>query len=649
MRQRKFLIILIFTIVFSFMFSYSSKAEEPVISNVSADKLPERIDENTLKYPISYKDKNIDIIINVQDGGLDRVEIDTETHADKIMYKYNKSEGGNATNGQDGVNAFGNLEVDLEYLYSDWDTLVKTYAGSYGTQPEYISIGGRKAAAFRQVIYDDEYNSGDSDISSYSRNTSYDKAWLIDLPELTIYNTEGFADGVCVVVYARYNSKVIAKGNDIPGYTSLYESYMAEYEEALKSIISSIKIQVDTSQLDNTEKESIESSEEKDEELIITKVSGLNNGVKIVIGIAVAGIGVIIGALATGKLHIKSPIKGPTGISDGTEKVLKGKTDGREYHIKYNAEKDEWTNTETGNIFIPERFEGWQEDLAKDWEQSAKERERMSNRDTEFDREVKESIERDKENAELLKKLHHLRRSLNLQRTDAGRINRPPGEPGSMTDKINELENQLINGEAVDKELLRKVQRVYTKASNGDIAGYDDLPNNSLGKEIGDAIELTGKEIFSGSSKKALVLRGLMAIASGGATEMGMEIASAGFVIKDYVDAGGDSVVEGIILSTGNAIISEGAGRVTGKSIKFISKKGSKVVSKIAKNSDKAKEFIEKIDSARHSKFNYKNIEVEVGLNDKMIKRIVTEGGETFKNIYVAPPFQNIYKSFFVK
>ena len=467
------------------------------------------------------------------------------------------------------------------------------------------------------------------------------------MPELNIYNTEGAADGVCVVVYARYNSIVIAKGNDIPVYTSLYESYRAEYEEALKSIISSIKIQVDTSQSNNTEKESTETSEEE-EALIITKVLDSNNGVKIVIGIAVAGVGVIIiGALATGILPKKSPLKGPTGISDGTEKVLKGKTDDREYHIKYNAEKDEWTNTETGNIFIPERFEGWQEDLAKDWEQSAKERERMSNRDTEFDREVKDSVKKDEENAELLKKLHHLRRSLNLHRTDAGRINRPPGEPGSMTDRINELENQLINGEAVDKELLRKVQRVYTKASNGDIAGYDDLPNNSLGKEIGDAIELTGKEIFSGSSKKALVLRGLMAVASGGATEMGMEIASAGFVIKEYVDNGGDSIVEGVTLAIGNAIISEGAGRVTGKSIKFVSKKGSKVVSKIAKNSDKAKEFIKKMDSARNSKFNYKNIEVEVGLNDKVIKRIVTEGGETFKNIYVAPPFQNIYKSFF--
>ena len=132
MRQRKFFVILIFIIVFSFMFSYSSKAEEPVIySNISADKLPERIDENTLKYPISYKDKNMDIIINVQDGGLDRVEVDTETHADKIIYKYNKSEGGNATNGQDGVNASGYLEVDIEYLYLDWDTLVKRYAESY--------------------------------------------------------------------------------------------------------------------------------------------------------------------------------------------------------------------------------------------------------------------------------------------------------------------------------------------------------------------------------------------------------------------------------------------------------------------------------------------------------------------------------------
>lgn len=395
-----------------------------------------------------------------------------------------------------------------------------------------------------------------------------------------------------------------------------------------------------------------QSEQGKQGSLIFIGIPGPNNTVQGIIGMVVPGLGIIIlGALGTGisPTPIPDPIIGPTGVRDGTERTLKGKTDGREYNIKYNAEKDEWTNIETGNIFYPERFEGWQNDLARDRELSSKELEKMSNRETEFDKYIKRSVEEDKERAELLKRLHSLRKNLNLGRTEASRINRPSGEPGSMTDKINELEKQLINGEAVDKELLRKVKRVYSKAANGDIAGYDDLPNISLGKDIGNAIELTGKEILSGSSTKALVLRGLLAVASGGATEMGMEIISAGFVIKDYVDKGGDSVVEGMILGMGNAIISEGAGKVTGKYVKTLSKYSSKAFHNLGATSKEGYKIFKAVNNAKNAKFNIKGKEISIGLNNKMIDNILENTGETGKNIFVAPPFQNIYKSMFIK
>lgn len=397
-------------------------------------------------------------------------------------------------------------------------------------------------------------------------------------------------------------------------------------------------------------------TENKDSKLVIMEILTPGNVIKVVVGIAIPGIGIVlIKVLGTRTPSIPTPSAkiGPTGIKDGTERILKGKTDGREYNIKYDAEKDEWTNTETGNIFIPERFEGWQQDLAKDWEQSSKEREKMSNRDTEFDREVKKSVEKDREDAELLKKLHYMRKILNLQRTDAGRINRPPGEPGSMTDKINKLEDQLINGKSVDKELLKKVQRVYTKASNGEISGYHDLPNINVGQEFVDGMKLTGKEIFSGSSKKALVLRGLLGIATGGtaavAIEMGREVASAGFVIKDYVDKGGDSVVNGIILAAGNTLISEGAGQVTGRYLKYLSNQSSRAFHNFAANTKEGYKFFKKFDHLKSGKVSIKGKDISIGLKDEMIDRVIENTSEIGKNIFVAPPFQDVYKSFFIK
>lgn len=640
MRERKIFSTLILIIIFCLILSTNAKATEtPVYSSVSIDKVMKMINDNTFIQPVEvYKNSNnneFNVTINVQDGGLRNQFKYNERNI--ISYVYHKSVG-NPINGADGVNGVGNVEITVDYhIGANWNTVVKKTSEDYNGKSQSVSIGNRKAVYFSHFNDKDNNYTIGQNTPGYTKDSSVKEEWLIQLPEL---NND--SEDVYIRVKSSYSSKVIGTGDNIAGYKDLHDSYMNEYKQALKSIVASVRVQVSGSEFDKTVGKSSKDNKEKD-----SNKANWANIVKVVIGTAVLGIGIIlIGPLVGRKMSSSpSPTVGSTGTRDGTERVLKGKTDGREYNIKYNAEKDEWTNTETGNIFIPERFEGWQEDLAKDWEQSSKEREKMSNRDTEFDKDIKRSIEKDNENAELLKKLHHLRRNLNLHRTEAGRINRPPGEPGSMTDKINELEKQLINGEAVDKELLRKVQRVYTKASNGDITGYNDLPNNSLGKEIGNAIELTGKEIFSGSSKKALVLRGLMAVASGGATEMGMEIASAGFVIKDYVDKGGDSVVEGVILSTGNVIISEGAGRVTGKAIKFVSKKGSKIITKATKSSEKTREFIEKIDSARNAKFNYKNMEIEVGLNDKMIKRMINEGGETFKNIYVAPPFQDIYKS----
>ncbi|PRR83692.1 hypothetical protein [Clostridium vincentii] len=655
MKLRNLFKILIFTIMFSSMLSINIMAtEKPIDYSVALDRVVEKVNDNTFIQPIKVnKDGSkteSDITINIQNAGLENVFANPEIIANKrISYGYNKESGDtNSDNG--GIKASGWVVVEvLSYDKGDWNALIKEYSEVYESQLENVLVGNRKARYFKNSTYEDEYNGviEGSNIPEYSKKSGYEETWLIYLPEF-----ENSKKLIFVLVHKYYTSSSLAEGNSIDVYRNLHESYRNEYEQASKSIVDSIKIQIDLPGFGNSQREDLTEDDEYSEnelELVILNIPGPDNTIQTVVGTVVPGVGIIIIAiLGISTPPPPKPSKGPTGIRDGMERTLKGKTDGREYNIKYNAEKDEWTNTETDNPFYPEKFEGWQNDLAKDLEDSSKTCEKMSNRDTEFDREVKESVEKDKENAELLKKLHHLRRNLNLHRTEAGRINRPSGEPGSMTDKINDLEKQLINGEAVDKELLRKVRRVYTKASSGDISGYNDLPNNSIGKEIGETILLTEKEILSGSSKKALVLRGLLALASGGATEMGMEIASAGFVIKDYVDKGGDSVVEGMILGMGNAVISEGAGRITGGYAKVISKNVSKAFHRLGGTSKEGYKIFKGINNAKNAKIKINGKDTTIGLKDKMIDDIVENTAETVKNIYVAPPFQDIYKSYFI-
>lgn len=648
LKKLKIFRILVFTLIFYPLFSFTSLADEiKKYTSVTIDSVVQMINDTTFKQPVEAYFKRgkeeIDVIINVRDGGL------------RNSFKYNESniinfahekELGNPSGG-DGVNVWNYTNIKIDSLPGkNWQQVIEDHKKMYNTEAKPVTVANREAVLFEFTLQNDEYNGQIWDgTPTYSRKDEKQKIWLINLKEL-----DNESEAIYITVFSHETVTSLAQGSAIEGWRKVHDENIKEFEEATKRIVSSINIQVNPSEIINNNEEDLSGTKEEVTEQLVDKDKfPIGPGTIAIIVVGTGALGIAIVKL-TGLSNVKpSSIKtGPTGIKDGTERTLKGKTDGREYNIKYDAEKDEWVNTETGNPFDPDKFEKWQDDLKEDRQRSEKDLDRLRNRDTEFDKDIDKSVQKDKENAELLKKLQHLRRNLNLQRTNAGRINRPPGEPGSMTDKINELEDQLLNDKKVDKELLRKVQRVYTKASNGTIAGFHDLPKiNTFGKDVADSIALTGEEIFSGSSKKALVLRGLMAIASGGATEMGMEITSSVFVVKDYVDKGGDSIVEGVILATGNTLINEVTGKATGKAAKTVTKKTSKIIKKASKNNETVKKIYDGIQDAKQARIKIRGTELQVGLDDKMIKKIIKNTAGTGNNMYIAPPFQDIFKSMF--
>ncbi len=175
--------------------------------------------------------------------------------------------------------------------------------------------------------------------------------------------------------------------------------------------------------------------------------------------------------------------------------------------------------------------------------------------------------------------MHEIRTKLlnNLQNMDhevwfgkANKLWKSDGEVGNIREHIDVLIDQIISGGDVDVDKYGKVYTVYTHHITGKTIVEGDIPtSNQLWREtIGNTVSwttqeiITGKDIDGNMSWKSGVLRILVGVGTGGASEYVYVPANSIYTMKNYVENGGDSIWGGFKAGAGEAIYQWGVGKV---------------------------------------------------------------------------------------
>ncbi len=225
---------------------------------------------------------------------------------------------------------------------------------------------------------------------------------------------------------------------------------------------------------------------------------------------------------------------GAIGPIDGETQTLVGKTDGRTYEIKYDGKTGQWINTESGSIFDPKYFDGYQDNLAVNKQFSANEMDKM--------------IDRTDGNSVAIKQ--HLADLAKLQQMEklADKYNiGTSGGPGDVDKAIQNLKQDLINGKEIDQDKMDLINRVIKGNIRGDWtedtgARWEEDPWYT---DIGSALKAnaeTMKEVVTGSKEDGstawvgIGARIMLGATTGGVTEYGFTIAEAMAGIQAGVD-----------------------------------------------------------------------------------------------------------------
>jgi hypothetical protein len=180
----------------------------------------------------------------------------------------------------------------------------------------------------------------------------------------------------------------------------------------------------------------------------------------------------------------------------------------------------------------------------------------------------------------------------NLKHMENGMIDGPFGSKftsddfGRINGQIQKVIGQLETGGKVDTNLYNKIFSVYEGRVTGrTIPANEMISDAQINRDtIKGGLEGTASEIFTGRdadgnfSGKALGLRVLVGVATGGSSELVATPVSSVYTMKDYVDGGGTSAVGAFFHSLKDVAIGEGIG-LAGKGLGIL---GGKLLSNLA-------------------------------------------------------------------
>jgi hypothetical protein len=152
-----------------------------------------------------------------------------------------------------------------------------------------------------------------------------------------------------------------------------------------------------------------------------------------------------------------------------------------------------------------------------------------------------------------------------------------PAEKDAMYARIasiRNMENKFHSGEGDLK--LSQAARMYANAITGRTLGVGQMPeDDTLAQSLVDTLVMTGEEIARGDGIMVGVLQTAVIVAAATiclpaaiAVEAGFIISKAVYGMKDYVDEGGDSAIEGFLKVTSTAVKDEMWGWGFGAAVK---------------------------------------------------------------------------------
>lgn len=227
---------------------------------------------------------------------------------------------------------------------------------------------------------------------------------------------------------------------------------------------------------------------------------------------------------------------------------------GKQHVYVYDPKTGAYINELTGGQLDPRAWDEYNRNLPGNQEFIEKERVKQSARDTAFDHEMDKMVADQKEGDHQLKQLQHIRENIIFGAPGTDPLWSGIGEPGDVVTKINNLVNDLTSGkDKIDDGSYEKVGHVYADAVSGRIIGEKDIPtaDEVMRDTIGTGLLDSGKELVTGTksdgslSVLGMAGRGLIAVATGGSSEMVFTPLDSLNTMHTYVENGGNSVIEG--------------------------------------------------------------------------------------------------------
>jgi len=248
------------------------------------------------------------------------------------------------------------------------------------------------------------------------------------------------------------------------------------------------------------------------------------------------------------------------------------------YVVKKN-EQGQYINILTGGEVDVTNLDAWKQSwstIIQDHRQWADEQtQKLINRDTAFDRAMDQWTAEQKIRDKIWDNLSKMEKGILFGSGPESHLYKPPGEPGNILDHIRDLKDQIGKGKSVDWDKYDRIYKVYRDQKEGKILTPGQVPTpDGWGKIIGDTIWNSGKELVTGQTADGQTSwwgiggRTVIGIATGGASELVFIPANAVNSMKEYVDKGGDSALEGFTEAAKGVIRDELIGKGVGAALK---------------------------------------------------------------------------------
>jgi uncharacterized RDD family membrane protein YckC len=210
---------------------------------------------------------------------------------------------------------------------------------------------------------------------------------------------------------------------------------------------------------------------------------------------------------------------------------------------------------------------------------------------------LEQMVQKHKQEAQTLQDIHKTAEGIrNLQAQ--GNLSNTDGQSEKILEKLNQMSKDLLAGKPPPQEQIQKIRGMIGREMDAEKSRKEARETNW----VKEGAQSTAREVFTGTnsdgetSYKAMALRGLLGVATGGQSEYGMEVAEKMYGVHDDVMAG-KSGMEAFTNAAGKVIFDEGVGRVMEKGMALTGKTAGAAYDATLKGTDfdrAAKDQLEK-------------------------------------------------------